>query len=385
MASARAVRIGIVVHRWSALLSTVVLLVLCVTGLPLVFRDEIVGMLEPAAGQVGAPGKARADLDAMVAAARGPQGLFPGETVRWISFEQGRHEVWVALAPSYDAARRFDHVVRFDAATGHPNVVRLSRAAAPVSVLGVVLRLHTELLFGSTGEWVLFVMAVLLVVATVSGVVLYSPYMRRLDFGTVRSDRGKRIRWLDLHNLLGICTAVWVLVVGITGALNAVADPAYDRWRTAALAEALAPYVHEPMPKVTGSVEAAVRLAEAAMPGMRIRSVRYPDAELGSPHHYLVWAVGNTPLTSRLFAPVLVDARTGALVPVAAVPWHLKAIQLSRPLHFGDYGGLPLKLIWAALDILTVMVLATGIGLWFKRRPVLRESARLRRGALQRR
>ena len=30
------------------------------------------------------------------------------------------------------------------------------------------------------------------------------------------------------------------------------------------------------------------------------------------------------------------------------MPWYVKALKLSQPLHFGDYGGMPLKIIWAA-------------------------------------
>ena len=30
---------------------------------------------------------------------------------------------------------------------------------------------------------------------------------------------------------------------------------------------------------------------------------------------------------------------------------------LSQPLHFGDYGKLPLKVLWALLDLLTIAVL----------------------------
>lgn len=42
----------------------------------------------------------------------------------------------------------------------------------------------------------------------------------------------------------------------------------------------------------------------------------------------------------------LVDARTGKLSETAALPWYLKAILLRQPLHFGDYGGLPLTILW---------------------------------------
>jgi len=74
--------------------------------------------------------------------------------------------------------------------------------------------------------------------------------------------------------------------------------------------------------------------------------VVFPGDPFGSPYHFLLWTKGNTALTSRLFSPVRVDACTGALTTVVRMPWYLRALEVSRPLHFGDYGGLPLKLIW---------------------------------------
>ena len=41
---------------------------------------------------------------------------------------------------------------------------------------------------------------------------------------------------------------------------------------------------------------------------------------------------------------------------------------LSQPLHFGDYGGLPLKILWAVLTGFTVVVLGSGVYLWLGRR-----------------
>jgi uncharacterized iron-regulated membrane protein len=49
------------------------------------------------------------------------------------------------------------------------------------------------------------------------------------------------------------------------------------------------------------------------------------------------------------------------------MPWYVKTLLLSQPLHFGDYGGLPLKIVWALLDILTIIILGSGVYLWLKR------------------
>ena len=61
------------------------------------------------------------------------------------------------------------------------------------------------------------------------------------------------------------------------------------------------------------------------------------------------------------------------------LPWYLRALEVSRPLHFGDYGGMPLKVIWALFDVALIAVLISGVYLWLSRRkaPVERELDRL--------
>ena len=44
--------------------------------------------------------------------------------------------------------------------------------------------------------------------------------------------------------------------------------------------------------------------------------------------------------------------------------------------HFGDYGGMPLKIIWALLDLMTIIVLGTGVYIWLRRRKPGESAAR---------
>jgi uncharacterized iron-regulated membrane protein len=44
--------------------------------------------------------------------------------------------------------------------------------------------------------------------------------------------------------------------------------------------------------------------------------------------------------------------------------WYLRTLEIARPLHLGDYGGLSLKLIWAVFDVATIIVLGSGLYLW---------------------
>ena len=96
--------------------------------------------------------------------------------------------------------------------------------------------------------------------------------------------------------------------------------------------------------------------------------IAFPGSFFTSKNHYAVFMRGDSPLTSRLLKPALIDVETGKLTDSRDLPWYVAALLLSQPLHFGDYGGLALKIVWALLDLITIAVLATGLYLWLKRR-----------------
>jgi uncharacterized iron-regulated membrane protein len=90
----------------------------------------------------------------------------------------------------------------------------------------------------------------------------------------------------------------------------------------------------------------------------------FRGAGFSTAQRYAVFASGDRPITSELFYAALIDAQTGKLTDVPEMPWYAKVLLLSQPLHFGDYGGLSLKIIWALLDIITIVVLVSGLYLW---------------------
>ena len=116
---------------------------------------------------------------------------------------------------------------------------------------------------GLPGKLFLGFMGILFVVAIISGLVLYPPWMRKLDFGTVRG-ANVSAPWLDLHNLVGVVTIVWALVVGFTGVINTWADLVIKIWQFGQLAEMTAAYKDAPtLPDKLGSIQAAVDRARA--------------------------------------------------------------------------------------------------------------------------
>lgn len=113
-----------------------------------------------------------------------------------------------------------------------------------------------------------------------------------------------------------------------------------------------------------GSLDKAMAAAREAIPGNNPQFIAFPGGAFSSKHHYAVFFQGASPLTERMLTPALIDAETGALTDVRSVPWYVAALLYSQPLHFGDYGGLPLKILWAILTVFTIVVLGSGLYLW---------------------
>ena len=355
------------VHKWTSLICTAFLLMLCVTGLPLIFKDEIDELLheEVAAAEVP-PGTPKADLDRVVGAGLAEH---PGQVVQFLIWDRDEPDkVTLSVGTSYDSDPSKNVFVHVDAHTGKyldsPDVTR--------RLTYILLKLHTDMFADLPGKLFLGLMGLLFVIALVSGLVVYAPSMRKLEFGTVRHHRPRRVRWLDLHNLLGVVTVGWALVVGFTGVVNTWADVILKIWQFGQLAEMTGPYKGMPVPQNLHSIEAVVRTAKREVPGMIPFFVAYPGTPFTSTAHFAVFMRGDTPLTSRLLKPALINAATGEFTDSRDLPWYVTALLVSQPLHFGDYGGMPLKIIWAVLDVITIMVLGSGLYLWLWRAPRVR-------------
>lgn len=359
-------------HRWTSLICTLFLLMLCLTGLPLIFGDEIDGMLNPKHYPELPKGMPLANLDHMVSQAK---ARYPKQLVTSLFVDDDEPQVLVSMAPTLKPDDKLAHSLQFDQRTGKLLKDDPPFDQQPQTFIGLMLSLHIDLFMDLPGELFLGLMGVLFVVSIISGIVLYGPFMKKLDFGTVRYGRSGRLKWLDLHNLLGIATAAWLLVVGLTGVMNELSTPLFGLWQVTDVKAMLDQYKgRQPVKQQElGSIQAAYDTAKKALPGMTVTSIVYPGNTFGSPYHFLLWAKGNQPFTSRLFSPVLVDARSGKLAAVVKMPFYLRALEVSRPLHFGDYGGTPLKVLWALFDVVAIVVLISGVYLWVVRRKFYEE------------
>ena len=350
-------------HKWSSVICTAFMLMLCVTGLPLIFHEEIDDWLHQGVeAAVVPPGTRPASIDDVIA--NGMAGA-PGEVLHFLVWDRDDpNTILLSVGRSIDVSPENNRLIRVDAHTAR----FLDAPDFTSRFTYIMLKLHTDMFAGLAGKLFLGLMGILFCVAVVSGIVVYAPSMRKLEFGTVRRERRRAVRWLDIHNLVGIVLVIWTLVVGFTGVINTWADLVIKMWQFGQLADMTAAYRDRAIPARPSSVQAALDVARRVEPAAEPAFIAFPGSLLSSKSHYAVFLRGDTPLSSRMIKPVLIDAETGAFTDSRPLPWYVAALLISQPLHFGDYGGTALKIVWALLDIATIVILVTGLYLWGWRR-----------------
>jgi len=359
-------RFNVWLHRWTSLIATVPFLILCLTGTVLIFHEEIDHVLgsEPESrGGAGAPTRPMREAITEVLAA------YPEERIASVSLDPDHHPGVLLVVTIPNGETTFEKAeLRFaDLTTGE----LIGDADPGTSFTDVLLELHAQWFLGPVGEIVGAAIALLVLLSLLSGLVVYAPYVRRVALGIVRRGRGTRVVQIDLHNLIGAVVLGWALVVTVSGFLLGFSTLATGIWQATGLkdlraeASALPPVELRPPPVDVDRVFAAARASAA--PGWDVVTAIFPGTEFSTPRHFTVLVAGQG-LDERLFRVAAIDAETGAVSASVEMPAYIKAITLAEPLHFGDYGGLPLKLLWTACTWLTLFITANGAWLWWDRR-----------------
>lgn len=272
MSTTKQVKTWFQIHKWTSLICTVFLLMLCLTGLPLIFTEEVEALegkapLAPPL-QAGTPAL---KLEQLAQTAR---SQFPDKVIRFVYWDE--HEpntTTFTLSDSINAPADNYKLVILDNRTARV----LEEPKLDEGFMYVMLQLHIDMFMGIGGKLFLGLMGLLFVVAIISGLMLYSPIMRRFDFGMVRTEKSERLKWLDLHNLLGVVTVVWATVVGLTGVINTLAEVVQGVWQQGQLAEMVAPYKNAaPLQGTLSPLDQALNVAQQAAPDMVPSFVAYP-------------------------------------------------------------------------------------------------------------
>ncbi|WP_084592225.1 PepSY-associated TM helix domain-containing protein [Novosphingobium sp. MBES04] len=254
------------------------------------------------------------------------------------------------------------------------------QAASPVAQF--IDRLHQQVGLPFAHEVAMPIMgaiSLLYFIALVSGVIVLLPSLVS-DFFAVRVGKNAKRMWLDVHNVLGIVSLPFHIVMALTAVVFAFHDEFYDL-QGAAFMDRGAPRAQmapPPPPNPNGqgpdllTPAELVQRVESQAPGFTIRAITYHTGREGQPQARLSGHDPRFGLRGPTFGMVEADPVTGALTDTTYMPglqdaWGA-AITSFFALHFGSFGGAPIRWSYFLLGLAGAMLFYTGNLLWVESR-----------------
>lgn len=347
------------VHRWCSVIVSANFIVLALTGLILVFHEEIDAALGVVPVTAPATTSERITIARAVAIAR---EATPNTTPLYV-FQQPDEApdvIYVGFAEGNERMQA-TKITMVDRRTGK----LLPKVDFEKTFSAIILQIHAELFLGPFGRILVGLVGLAILIALGTGFWVYGPTMRRFSFGLLRRVLSRRTFLADLHKLVGAASFGWNLVVAATGFILCFSTFLLQLFAATEIAAIGKPYESAPVVTDYATIDRAIAGAEAAETHRTWATVALPGSALSTPRHYGILLKGEKGLEEHMLGLVVVDAAEPATILPKAFPWYLKAVLVSEPLHFGNYGKLPLKIVWALFTVVTLGLSVTGLWVFF--------------------
>lgn len=344
-------------HRALGLFLALYAVLMGVTGAALVFRDEIEHWEHPS---VHRPVSGPATISAAGALEK-VRVAFADWRVLSVNFPNPETPYWMVYLLKGPAAKQ----VYVSPVTGE-----IAAAMDPKSgVAGWLADLHFNLWAGRTGRLVNGWGALLLTLLCLSGFLLWMPRTSRNLWHQLRtrfaipSGGGRRFYW-QVHHLSGAIAWAFLMLLTVSGAYFAWPQP-FSQFAGRYLGRAPAPAVPQhPAGAALLPMDELGREAQAALPGLPIQRIQVVT---GPRQAVRVTLREGTPAEFHRVSTVFLDPVTGELLGVNRLsdrPAGDSFISWLSAIHFGVFGGWPVRLLWFVLAFSLPILAWTGFRLW---------------------
>ncbi len=360
------------VHRWLGVALGLWFALVGLTGALLVWRDDVDAWLNPAWFTARGSG-ALLDAERVAELARGQHRLGRIERIRVPEGAARVYRLQLRASASRVESGRIEAFI--DPASGELLGVRsLERISlARADLMRTLYEFHRNILLGEPGSNFVGLAGFLLMASALSGGVLAWPRSRE------RLRRLFTIRWranatrvlFDVHRASGAGIAVVLLLTTITGATLVYVNYVRDMvsWLSRVEPIPVLPFrssAADDEPMTLGELTTRVQLA---YPGRRVTEIRLSERGLTGVYFQLrdagdVHRMGDTiawlhPVSGELLAERSARTRSAG---ESFMHWLL-------PLHVGSAFGTPGLVAMCAAGIAPLLLVGTGLWVWWRKRP----------------
>jgi uncharacterized iron-regulated membrane protein len=370
-------RIVFQIHLWSGLGIGLYLFVMSLTGVVLVFEDEINAWVHPDLYHVRDRGRPAVTMDTLIGSVR---SSYPEHRIYRIYAPTSRRDTYVVMVE-----KQGEFVTTFaEPASGQVLGVKPKH-----SFVRGVWEVHANLLGGFTGRAVNCTLGLLAILVAATGLIVWWPGAVRWWRALGVSNRGSPMLVArSLHGAVGVWTFVFIVMFATTGALYYFGPQFF--WvlgPVSRLSQENVRYSNSPSEGQKPPIEyqALIAQAEAASRGKELFAVIPPWSDkssirviVGPPTSHLGasdWEWRHT--GNRYF---YYDQYTGELLG----QWDMTNPTLAdairswlAPLHRGSFGGRGVTIVWAIAGLAPALLFVLGVAMWWTR-VVRRKAGRTR-------
>ena len=338
-------------HTWMGLVTGLVIAVVSLTGSVAVFRNEI--DLASSAHASSAPGVVGLDeITRQIATAR------PDAEIRRVRFPEQAGDPFIV---QIQAGGKQERLI-CEASTGRP-VGTLN-----TGFVDWTIDLHRNLLAGKTGRKAVGFVGIILFTMAATGMLLWLLGARQWrSWISVRSQAGSRKFHFELHRATGLWSYALLTVVSFVGIGLAFPDTFRGTLQqvTGSPAPAKAPRIAKSTAGARATLDEYLHAATAAMPDGVPTELRLPENEK-SPVDLRLRRAGDISSSGN---HVYLDPASNKVLAVSRLadqPLATRIFSAFAPIHYGEFGGLPIKVIWGVLGLMPSVLFVTGLFTWWR-------------------
>ena len=377
------IRIYKIVHTWTGIVAGIALFIAFYAGALTVFKEPLARWASPPGG-TSAAAVPLADTPALIAQVLATDPQAAEDFVLYL--KEAEHlparmgwKVRDEGADDHDelSPRHFIATLQTDG-TASVHEVRPSKLAEFIDVLHRVVGLPID---SDANRWIMGLIAVLYGVALVSGVIVLLPSLVK-DLFALRVGKNLKRMWLDAHNVVGLFSLPFHLVMAITAVGFAFHDDIYALQNAmihrGGLAGTFAPRIGTPAASAARDPAAMLppaellRRAQALSPAFEAVSLQYTQVT-GPRAAVRIWGHDANALSLRTLGGfVALDPYSGRVISTDFLPGRQDAahtvITSLFALHLATFGGAPVKWMYFLLGLAGAWLFYSGNLLWVETR-----------------
>lgn len=345
-------------HSWVGLTAGAFLVIIALAGSIIVFRSE----LERAAIPGGVASSSTNHLVNLDVVAGEITNLRPEGHIRRVRLPAEGEPLLIQV----ESGNKLTERIAVDSASGQ--FLGTMRAGW----VNWMIDLHRNLLSGKQGRKAVGFAGIILFALSMSGIWMWltGPQKWRAWISVKRNAPNRRFHF-ELHRATGLWAFLFLAVISFTGI-----ELAFPNTFRGALTSLTGdpPTVKAPRSGKGRSLrplEEYLSAGRAAMPDGSLVELRLPDS-----------AKGVVDLRFHRPGDLAPDGNHVYLEPASASvlmverlsdrPLSARFLAAMSPIHYGEFGGIPIKALWATLGLLPALLFVTGFVVW--RKPVRRKS-----------